>query len=203
MEKGISKQLTLFIALLAIIWVLMLAIQIHQTQRLYRHRKDLIALQLNTVFDDAFNTTDTIDYESIDSLVNLSLLSHAVLYNIKYDLGVYSENKSQWVYLTENADTDALVKKGFRYNLFRVNGEETSLDVIMIHFPSLVKRLRLESIMSYSVIGILFILLLCCFINFFFIILQNRKINAFREKMAHFIVHELQTPLPTINLSTQ
>ena len=57
MEKGISKQLTLFIALLAIIWVLLLAIQIHQTQRLYRHRKDLIALQLNTVFDDAFNTT--------------------------------------------------------------------------------------------------------------------------------------------------
>lgn len=203
MEKGISKQLTLFIALLAIIWVLLLAIQIHQTQRLYRHRKDLIALQLNTAFDDAFNTTDTIDYESIDSLVNLSLLSHAVLYNIKYDLGVYSENKSQWVYLTENADTDALVKKGFRYNLFRVNGEETSLDVIMIHFPSLVKRLRLESIMSYSVIGILFILLLCCFINFFFIILQNRKINAFREKMAHFIVHELKTPLTTINLSTQ
>ena len=203
MENKLGKQLTFFVVFLAVIWVLLLALQVRLAYRLYLHQKDLFAVQLNAAFDDAFDTIEVVDYGAIDSLVQKSLSAHALLNGIKYDLGVFSENNQQLTLLTENADAQALLEKGFRYNLFRVNGDEASLDVILIHFPSLVRRFRLEIYMGYSVITILFILLLCCFINFFFILLKQRKINIFREKMAHFIVHELKTPLTTINLSAQ
>ena len=201
MENKLGKQLSISLAFLAIIWILLLTFQVRLATRLYSHQKDLFAVKLNTMFDDAFRGIDVVDYNAIDSLVALSLKEHSIPY--EYDLGVYSENNQQFQLLTQNADVDALLEKGFRYNLFRVKSDETYLDTILIHFPSLVKRFRLEKIWSYVVIFSLLILLLCCFINFFYIYFKHRKINIFREKMAHFITHEVKTPLTTINLSTQ
>ena len=201
MEKKIGKQLTIFIVLLAVIWILLLLLQVRMASRLYSHQKDLFAVKLNDAFDDVFDTIDVVDYSVIDSLVELSLRSHAIPYF--YDMGVYSENEQCFKFITENADQTALLEKGFRYNLFRVQDEEVYLDTILLHFPTLVKRFRLEVIWAYFVIFSLLILLLCCFVQFFYIILKHRRINAFREKMAHFITHELKTPLTTISLSTQ
>ena len=203
MENKLGKQLSLFIVLLSVIWILLLTMQVRLAYRLYLHQKDLFAVQLNAAFDDAFESMDVVDYNTIDSLVHSSLQAQSGLFDTNYDLGVYSENNQQLTLLTENADAQALLEKGFRYNLFRVDGDEASLDVILIHFPRLERRFRLEIYMGYSVITLLFVLLLCCFINFFLAILKQRKISLFREKMAHFITHELKTPLTTINLSTQ
>ena len=203
MENKLGKKLSLFIVVLVVIWVLLLSMQVRLAYRIYLHQKDLFAVQLNTLFDDVFDTIEVVDYGTIDLLVRKSLQSHAILNNAEYELGVYSENNQELILLTENADAQVLLEKGFRYNLFRVNGDEASLDVIIIHFPKLAKRFRFEIYLGYSVITLLFILLLCCFISFFFIILKQRKLSMFREKMAHFITHELKTPLTTISLSTQ
>ena len=120
-----------------------------------------------------------------------------------HDLGVYSEDDGSFLFLTKDADKEALLRSGFRYKLVRIDDEQLHLDNVIIHFPSLVKRFRRDTIIGYLMIFVLLILLLCCIINFLYINHKQRKINAFREKMAHFITHELRTPLTTINLSTQ
>ena len=201
MEKTLSKQLWFFIVLLGVVWILLLVLQVQLTRKVYSHQKDLFAVKLNKVFDDAFAPFDTVDYNNIDSLVALSMRGHSISY--PYDLGVYSEDDREFLFLTEGADTEALLESGFRYKLLRVSNDEAHLDIILIHFPSLVKRFHREVIRGYGVVFFLLLLLLCCFVNFFYIILKNRKINNFREKMAHFITHELRTPLTTINLSAQ
>ncbi len=201
MENRLGKQLSIYIVLLAILWILLLVLQVGMAKRFYSHRKDLFAVKLNEAFDAVFDTIDEVDYNTVDSLVALTLSEHAIPY--PYDLGVYCENEQQFKFLTKNADQKALVEKGFRYNVFRIKDDEAHLDTILLHFPSLVKRLRLEKIWTYFLIFSLLILLLVCFLQFFYITLKYRKINLFREKMAHFITHELKTPLTTINLSAQ
>jgi len=201
MEKKIGFQFKLYVVILGVIWLLLLIVQIRLARKAYSHQKDLFAVELNSVFEEAFATIDTLNYDDIDSLVSLSLQAHSISY--PHDLGVYSEDDMAFLFLTENADTDALLESGFRYKLVRVNEEQLHLDTIIIHFPSLVKRFHRDTITIYLIIFVLLLLLLCCFINFFYVMLKQRKINTFREKMAHFITHELRTPLTTINLSTQ
>lgn len=200
-EKKLGKQLIIYIILLSTVWTLLLTVQIRMAKKVYSHQKDLFAVQLNTVFEDVLASVDTVDYSMLDSLVSLSLQNHDIMY--LYDLGVYSNDKGEFLLLTENADTEALLESGFRYKLLLLTNEGAHLETILLHFPSLVKKFRREMISGYLVIILLLLLLLCCFINFFYIILKQRKINIFREKMVHFIIHELKTPLTTINLSTQ
>lgn len=201
MEKKIAFQFKLFIVLFWVIWTLLLIVQIRLAKKVYSHQKDLFAVELNSVFEEALATIDTVNYDDIDSLVSLSLQAHSISY--PHDLGVYSEDDGTFLFLTDNADTEALLESGFRYRLARVNEEQVHLDTIIIHFPSLVKRFHRDKITGYLIIFVLFLLLLCFFINSFYVTLKHRKIIAFREKMVHFITHELRTPLTTINLSTQ
>ena len=201
MEKKIGKQLTIYIALLAIVWTLLLALQVRLAKKAYSHQKDLFAVKLNTVFDDALASVDTMDYNALDPLVTASLEAHGIPY--PHDLGVYLAEEGEYLTLTENADSNALFGSGFRYQWLHVINEEPHLETLFIHFPSLVKKFRREMIVGYLVIFLLLLLLLCCFVNFFYIIIKHKRINKFKEKMAHFIVHELKTPLTTINLSTQ
>lgn len=201
MEKKIGKQLTIYIALLTVVWTLLLAVQVRLAKKAYSRQKDLFAVKLNTVFDDALASVDSLDYNVLDSLVTVSLQVHDIPY--PHDLGVYLTEEGEYMTLTENADSEALFGSGFRYQWLHVANEEPHLETFFIHFPSLVKKFRREMIVGYLVIFLLLLLLLCCFINFFYIILKHKRINMFKEKMAHFIVHELKTPLTTINLSTQ
>ena len=201
MEKKIGKQLSIFIGLLAILWILLLALQIRLAKKAYSHQKDLFAVKLNAVFEDALTSIEAVDYLSLDSVVSLSLQSHNAPY--PHDLGVYSEDNHGFIYLTENADEEALLEKGFRFKMRRVVDDHTQIETIMLHFPGLVKNFRREMVIGYMAIFLLLVLLLCCFINFFYIILKQRRLFLFREKMAHFITHELKTPLTTINLSAQ
>lgn len=56
---------------------------------------------------------------------------------------------------------------------------------------------------SYVVLAVLVIMLLFCFVRFFLGIRRQYKINEFRENMVHNMVHELKTPLTTIDLASQ
>ena len=58
-------------------------------------------------------------------------------------------------------------------------------------------------IASYMTLAVLVILLLFCFIRFFLGIRRQYKINELRENMVHNMVHELKTPLTTIDLASQ
>ena len=138
MEKKLSKQLWFFIVLLGVVWILLLLIQIQLTRKVYSHQKDLFAVKLNKDFDDAFAPLDTVDYNTIDSLVALSMREHSVSY--PYDLGVYSLDDGEFLFLSEGADVEALIESGFQYKLLRVSHDEAHLDTILIHFPSLVHQ---------------------------------------------------------------
>ena len=58
-------------------------------------------------------------------------------------------------------------------------------------------------ITSYTILAVLVILLLFCFIRFFLGLRRQYRINKFRENMIHNMVHELKTPLTTIDLASQ
>lgn len=58
-------------------------------------------------------------------------------------------------------------------------------------------------ITSYVILAVLIILLLFCFVRFFLGIRRQYKINEFRENMVHNMVHELKTPLTSIDLASQ
>lgn len=201
MEKDINKQLVVYIVLLAVVWTLLLLVQVRLARKAFSHHKELFALKLNDVFADAVSTIDTVDYTLVDSLITMSLQKHGITY--PHDLGVYSEDDEEFIVLTENADAEALLDDGYRYKLLRISDNETRMDSIIIHFPALVKRFHRDRIAGPVIIILLLLLVLCCFVNFLYIIIKQRQINSFREKMAHFITHELKTPLTTISLSAQ
>ena len=201
MENKIGIQLRLFIVLLGTVWIMLLLIQIRLATRYYSNQKDLFEVKLTEVFNESLSPLDTADYRMIDSLIGESLRANNI--NYAYDLGVYSDDEGEFLFLTEDADTEAMLENGFQFKLLSLDDEDTRIDTIYIHFPGLVHHFRFEMIFGYVIIIFMLLLLLICFINFFYIILKQRSVIAFKEKMAHFITHELKTPLTTINLSTQ
>ncbi|MBO7083152.1 MAG: hypothetical protein J6W30_04840 [Bacteroidales bacterium] len=60
-----------------------------------------------------------------------------------------------------------------------------------------------STVTSYVVLAVLVIMLLFCFVTFYLGIRRQYKINKFRENMVHNMVHELKTPLTTIDLASQ
>lgn len=201
MKTKINKQLSVLIALLSVIWVILFAIQIDLAKRVYSHQKDLFAVKLSEVFQDVLSSVDTVDYPVFDSLISANLQKRDIFY--PYDLGIYSDETGECLFLTENANEKELLENGIRFKILLVTNDGTHAENILLHFPSLVRKFRREMVLGYLVIFLLFILLLVCFVNFFYIILKQRKLDLFKEKMAHFVTHELKTPLTTISLSAQ
>ena len=136
MEKKIGKQLTIYIALLAIVWILLLTVQVRLAKKAYSHQKDLFEVKLNTVFNDALASVDSLDYNDLDSLVTASLQAYDIPY--PHDLGVYLSEEGKYLTLTENAEFEALFESGFRYQWLHVTNDEPHIETIFIHFPSLV-----------------------------------------------------------------
>ena len=201
MENKLGKQLTIYIVLLAVVWVLVLSFQIRLAKKAYSNQKDLYVARLNRTLEDILVSTDTVDFATLNVMIANSLERNDMGY--PFDLGIYSDEEGRFVLLTENADTAAMLSSGYREKLFRLTDGEVTIETVILHFPTLVRKLHREMIIGYAAIFLMLILLLCCFINFFYIILKQRKIFLFREKMAHFITHEVKTPLTTINLSAQ
>ena len=201
MENKLNKQLAIYIVLLAIVWFLLLSLQIRLASKAYSKQKDLFAVKLTDLIEEALSSVETVDYPTLDSLITISLENHDI--PSSHDLGVYSDDEQRFLFLTDGADPAVLLEMGFSFPLVLVVENRTHMASILLHFPGLVRKFRRETILGYSVIIALLILLLCCFINFFYIILKQRKLFLFREKMAHFITHEVKTPLTTINLSAQ
>ena len=79
------------------------------------------------------------------------------------------------------------------------------LFLALIHQATKVFSVQTEwsTITSYVVLAVLVIMLLFCFVRFFLGIRRQYKINEFRENMVHNMVHELKTPLTTIDLASQ
>lgn len=201
MEKKIGKQLAVFFAILGTLWILLLVVQIRLATRVYSHQKDLFAVKLSEVFQDVLTSVDTVDYAVFDSLVTASLHKRDIFY--LHDLGIYADETGECLFLTENANEKDLLENGIRFKILAVTDKGSQAENIYIHFPTLARKFQLKMIHGYLVIGLLLVLLLCCFVNFFYILLKQRKNELFREKMAYFVTHELKTPLTTISLSAQ
>ena len=56
---------------------------------------------------------------------------------------------------------------------------------------------------GFLTVSLMLLILLCCFITIIIIVRRERQIVEFREKMVHSIIHELKTPITSINLACQ
>jgi signal transduction histidine kinase len=196
-----NKGLIGFVVLMAVVWVGLLVSQMRLASKAFSSQKELFHMKVDAVFDESLERIDSLDFMLINSYVGKELRENAI--TDVYQLGLYGVDDSVFLYTTEDADEEMLLTEGFPYSLLTLSDEAAHLDILYIYFPEIEKRFRWDVIMGYLVIALLLVLITCCFISFIIIILKQRKVNDFREKMVHNITHELKTPLTTIGLASQ
>lgn len=196
-----NKVLICFVALMVVVWIGLLVSQVHLATRAFSSQKELFHVKVDDVFSESLERIDTLEFMVINSHIEKELRQHDIL--DAYQLGLYCDDDSAFISMTEGADTEMLLTEGFPYNLLSISDEEAHLDTLYIYFPELEKRFHWDVMTSCIIIIILLVLILYCFISSIFLILRQRKINDFREKMVHNIIHELKTPLTTIDLASQ
>ena len=196
-----NKGLMGFVVLMAAVWVGLLVSQMRLASKAFSSQKELFHAKVDAVFNESLERIDSLDFMLINLYIGKELQKNDI--TDVYQLGLYCDDDSVFLYTTEGADKKMLLTEGFPYNLLTLSDDAAHLDTLYIYFPELEKRFRWDVITGYLVIAILLILITCCFIGFILIILKQRKINDFREQMVHNITHELKTPLTTIGLASQ
>lgn len=196
-----NRVLVGFIALMVLVWIGLLASQVSLARKAFSSQKELFHVKVDDVFSESLERIDTLEFTVINSYIEKELRQHGIM--DAYQLGLYCDDDSAFISMTEGADTEMLLTEGFPYNLLSISDEEAHLDTLYIYFPELEKRFHWDMMTSGIIIILLLVLIMYCFISSVFIILRQRKINVFRERMVHNIIHELKTPLTTIDLASQ
>ena len=200
MKKN-NARLIGYSVLLALVWVGLVVSQFHLAKRAFSNQKELFHLKVDDVFEESLERLDTIDFDIVNSYIQKELLEHDI--TDAYQLGLYFDDESCFLFVSEDADTARLLSEGFAYNLLSISDEEAHLDTLYIFFPHIEQRFHWDVLTGYSMITVLLALLLLCFVCFAIITIRQWRINDFREKMVHSITHELKTPITTISLASQ
>lgn len=187
--------------ILALIWIGLFFSQLKLAHWAFGSQKELFHAKIDDVFGESLERIDTFDFNLINYHVDRELRKNGL--DVTYQLGLYCDDIEGFQYTTPEADSSLLLSEGFAYNLLSISDEEAHLDTLYIFFPNLEKRFRWYIILGYSLIALMFAVLMLCFISFALIIHRQRKLNSFRERMVNNITHELKTPLTTISLASQ
>ena len=168
---------------------------------------DQIEFQLKILLSYVAETKSCYDYglvhyETIDSLIAVSLHDHFIYEPFK--LGIYCECRNKFFSKAPESETNLIREKGFKYSLLCVTDDGRIVtDELYLFFPNLEYRFHWDIVVAYLVIVLLLLILLYCFIVFIVIVIRLRKVNDFRVSMLHNITHELKTPITTISLASQ
>ena len=200
MKKN-NKGLVGYAVLLAVVWVGLMISQIHLVKRAFSNQKELFHLKVDNVFEESLDRLDTIDFQVINTYVGEELKEHGI--DDPYQLGLYCDDENRFLFTTDGADKERMLMDGFHYNLLSITEESTHLDALYIYFPNLENKFHWDSVVSYVIMILLLVLILYCFVLFFIILLRQRRINEFREKLVNNITHELKTPITTISFASQ
>lgn len=199
MEKKLRRRVFFYSVMLFVFWVLLFLFQMRLTRSVYSNQRDLFEVKLDEVMYEILG--DTISYDSIQQIFTDGFKQFSI--NEPFDVGIYNTDDSLFLVLSENADEELLMESGFQYSLLCVTDEAPRLDIIYLSFPGLDARFRRNRTVGYTIMIVLLVVLFLGFVSIIYENYKTIKINTFREKMGHFLVHELKTPITTINLSTQ
>lgn len=186
---------------LVVVWVCLLISQIHLANRAFSNQKELFRVKVDDIIDESMQRFDSIDLDLISAHIAEKLNEKGI--NETFQLGLFCEDENSFHAVSDNADEKSMLEKGFQYNLLSISDEETHLDILYIYFPNIEKRFFWDELVNRIIMFLLLVLILLCFVSFFFILFKQRKINYFRERMVHNITHELKTPVTSISLATQ
>ena len=186
---------------LVVVWVCLLISQIHLANRAFSNQKELFRVKVDDIIDESMQRFDSIDLDLISAHIAEKLSEKGI--NETFQLGLFCEDENSFHAVSDNADEKSMLEKGFQYNLLSISDEETHLDRLYIYFPNIEKRFLWDELVNRIIMFLLLVLILLCFVSFFFILFKQRKINYFRERMVHNITHELKTPVTSISLATQ
>ena len=184
------------------LWCALLLAQIYLAQKAFSNQKKVFHNMLDGALEQCLSTVDTVIPSQFDSLISGGLINNGI--TDESEIGLYNMDTERFVYYTKDSDTIQLTDEGFEYNFLCVSAcGSQELYTIYVHLPDLEHRFRLNLLYSLMVMFVLALLILLCFVKFFFGIRRQYEINRFRERMVHNIVHELKTPLTTIDLASQ
>ena len=186
---------------LVVVWVCLLISQIHLANRAFSNQKELFRVKVDDIIDESMQRFDSVDLDLISAHIAEKLSEKGI--NEVFQLGLFCEDENSFHAVSDNADEKSMLEKGFQYNLLSISDEETHLDILYIYFPNIEKRFLWDELVNRIIMFFLLVLILLCFVSFFFILFKQRRINYFRERMVHNITHELKTPVTSISLATQ
>lgn len=201
-NKKTNKNYWLLGLLLGVVWCIMLVAQTRLVRKAYSNQKDVFNLKLDEALSQTLSPIDTIYPEQLDSVISGGLARFGI--DDPYELGLYSPEESCFIYATAGTDTVRVVKEGFKFNIVcGTPSGQLDMRLLYLGFPSIEHKIHWNTVMSYFGVIVLTLLVLFCFVRFFLGIRRQHRINEFRENMVHNMVHELKTPLTTIDLASQ
>ena len=186
---------------LVVVWVFLLISQIHLANKAFSNQKELFRVKVDNIIDESMERFDSIDLNLINTHIAEKLSQNDI--HESFQLGLYCDEEDRFIAITEGADPALVLEEGFQYNLLSIDDEDVHLDALYIYFPDIEKRFIWVELSNRIIMVSMLVLILLCFVCFFFILFKQRKVNAFREKMVNNITHELKTPITTISLASQ
>ena len=170
-------------------------------------KNDQIAMNLGFLMNYAMQNRIEIDfrdlgYQTIDSVLHQNMSDYGI--SEPYQLGFWCGADAAFIHISPEADQDILRNQGFHYSFLCVSENGiTYSDRLFLFFPELVFPKQWDIIAGFVIFVLMMLIMLCCFIGIISIVIRQRKVNEFRERMVYSITHELKTPLTTINLASQ
>lgn len=164
---------------------------------------DLVNSRLNYIAETkpCLNSRN-IDTERFDSVFSLTLHRHQI-FDV-YEWGLYCSRDSSFLHVSEGADTSLLFSAGFEYRLLAYSHpDEFHDDLFFILFPNLEQHYSWDMYTGMIVLSVMLVVILVCFLAIIIMIIRESKAVRLRSNVTNHIIHELKTPITTINLATQ